>query len=249
MASTISGVVGGLLMATGLAAAVVGWGAGPQSAGGWERTAPFAAVFQDWRYWLQEGIVDYVVPMNYYREADPQSAWFDAWTGFQTANPGRRGVAIGVGAYLNSVDGSLAQIGRARALSPLGVALYSYAVPARGLDDATAADRDAFAARLRELFPRPAPAPQLAWQLRPSSGGLAVEFPGREGVGVLVTDGAGVVRSWRTDGTGLAGAVELAPGQYSLTVSAPDVDPTPFQARVEPGATTLVRLAPGARAS
>jgi uncharacterized lipoprotein YddW (UPF0748 family) len=227
-------------------AAVVAWGSGPQSNGGWERTAPYASVFQDWRAWLQEGIVDYVLPMDYYREAAPQNSWFDAWTAFQTANRGKRGVAIGVGNYLNPVDSSLAQIGRARALNPLGVALYSYAVPARGLDDATAADRNDFASRLRELFPHPAPAPDLG----PSAtGGLAIEVAGRENVAVSIDDGQGDVRSWQTDGTGLAGGVDLPPGRYAVVVSAADVDPSPFEARVQAGATTLIQLAPGAAAS
>jgi hypothetical protein len=205
-------------------------------------------VFQDWRYWLQEGIVDYVLPMDYYREADPQNAWFDAWSGFQVANPGRRGVAIGVGSYLNSAQGALAQVGRARALNPLGVALYSYAVPTRDLEDSTQADREAFAARLRELFPRPAPAPSLAWQQSPASGGLAIEVPGHEGISV-VAEGSGTSYVWRTDGTGLAGAVEVTPGRYVVTVFAPDVDSMPFEVRVTPGTTALVRLAPGTPAS
>jgi uncharacterized lipoprotein YddW (UPF0748 family) len=226
-------------------AAVVAWGSGPQSIGGWERTAPFASVFQDWRYWLQEGILDYALPMDYYREAEPQNGWFDAWADFQTANRGKRDVAIGVGNFLNSMDSSLAQIARARALGPLGVALYSYAVPARGLDESTPADRDAFAARLRELFARPAPTPALQPSL---VGGLGIEVPGREGLPVMLQDSQGNTRQWSTDGTGLAGGVDLAPGRYTITVTAPDVDPTPFQADVTAGSTRLIQLAPGATA-
>jgi uncharacterized lipoprotein YddW (UPF0748 family) len=229
-------------------AAVVAWGAGPEAVGGYERAAPYASVFQDWRYWLQEGIVDYVVPMDYYRESEPHNGWFDAWAGFQVANRGRRSVAIGVGSYLNSTLGSLAQVARARALNPLGVALYSYAVPARELEDATPADRAAFAARLRELFPRPAPTPNLAWQQSPVSGGLAIEVPGHEDVAVAI-EGDGPGYRWRTDGTGLAGAVEVPAGRYVVTIGAPDVDPTPFEVQVTLGTTTLIRLAPGTPAS
>jgi uncharacterized lipoprotein YddW (UPF0748 family) len=231
-----------------VSAAVVAWGSGPQNSGGWENTAPFASVFQDWRYWLQEGIVDYVLPMDYYRDLEPQSGWFDAWAGFQTANRGKRGVAIGIGNFLNSMDSSLAQIARARALNPLGVALYSYAVPARGLDESTPADRDAFAARLRELFSRPAPTPGLGWQGL-ASGALGIELPGREGLAVTVEDSLGKTRLWSTDGTGLAGGVDLAPGHYTITVSAPDVDPSPFQADVVTGSTTLIQLAAGTPAT
>jgi hypothetical protein len=68
---------------------------------------------------------------------------------------------LGIGSYLNSADGALAQVGRARALGALGVALYSYAVPTRDLEDATREDRQAFADQLRGVFARPAPVPDL----------------------------------------------------------------------------------------
>jgi uncharacterized lipoprotein YddW (UPF0748 family) len=142
-------------------AAVVTWGRGPQSADDWQRQAPYAAVLQDWRSWLQEGIVDYLLPMNYFRENTDQSAWFDTWTQWQVAHPGQRGVVLGMGSYLNSADGALAQLGRARELGALGVALYSYAVPTADLENASTADRDAFAAQLRSVFVRPAPVPRL----------------------------------------------------------------------------------------
>jgi uncharacterized lipoprotein YddW (UPF0748 family) len=142
-------------------AAVVTWGRGPQSPNDWERQPPYAAVLQDWRAWLQEGILDYALPMDYYRESTEQGAWFDAWTQWQIGNPGMRGVVFGLGNYLNTADGALAQLGRARTLGGLGIALYSYAVPTRDLENASAVDREAFAAQLRDVFGRPAPVPSL----------------------------------------------------------------------------------------
>jgi uncharacterized lipoprotein YddW (UPF0748 family) len=118
-------------------------------------------VLQDWRTWLQLGIVDYLLPMDYYRETPQQSVWFDTWTQWQVAHPGVRGVVLGLGSYLNSADQALAQLGRARALGGLGVALYSYAVPTRDLEDASQEDRQAFAEQLRAVFARPAPVPDL----------------------------------------------------------------------------------------
>jgi uncharacterized lipoprotein YddW (UPF0748 family) len=150
-------------------AAVVAWGKGPQNADDWERQAPFASVLQDWRGWLDEGIVDYVLPMDYYREAGEQSAWFDTWTQWQVSHVGKRGVVLGMGSYLNSADGALAQLGRARALGALGVALYSYAVPTADSPNATRDDRQAFAAQLRTVFARPAPVPALPSPLTAST--------------------------------------------------------------------------------
>jgi len=41
------------------------------------------------------------------------------------------------------------------------VALYSYAVPTRDLEESSREDRDAFGARLRTVFLHPAPVPRL----------------------------------------------------------------------------------------
>ncbi len=142
-------------------AAVVTWGQGPLTADDWESQPPFASALQDWRSWLQEGIVDYLLPMDYYRESAEQGASFDRWTQWQVNHTGTRGVVLGLGSYLNSADGSLAQLDRARALGALGVALYSYAVPTRDLEGATRDDRQVFAAQLRAVFVRAAPVPNL----------------------------------------------------------------------------------------
>jgi uncharacterized lipoprotein YddW (UPF0748 family) len=142
-------------------AAVVTWGKGPQSADDWEHQPAYASVLQDWRAWLDQGIVDYLLPMDYYRETAQQSVWFDTWTQWQVEHQGTRGVVLGLGSYLNSSDDALAQLGRARSLGGLGVALYSYAVPTRDLEAAGRDDREAFALQLRNVFARPAPVPDL----------------------------------------------------------------------------------------
>jgi uncharacterized lipoprotein YddW (UPF0748 family) len=225
-------------------AAVVTWGKGPQSATDWEKQAPFAAVLQDWRTWLQEGIVDYVVPMDYYRESGDQAEWFDTWTRWQTSNPGKRGVALGLGSYLNAADGSLAQLARARSLGALGVALYSYAVPTRDLEDGGAEDRAGFAAQLRTIFTRPAPVPDLAWLSRPTTGSVLVDIPGRPKVAIALTTSA-QRRVLRTDDSGFAGALDLPAGRYEVTVDGAGLDRTPVAIEVVPGRTTAVRFAPG----
>jgi uncharacterized lipoprotein YddW (UPF0748 family) len=230
-------------------AAVVTWGKGPRSADDWEKQPAFASVLQDWRAWLQEGIVDYLLPMDYYRETGDQADWFDAWTRWQVGNTGKRGVALGLGAYLNGTDGSMAQLARARALGSLGIALYSYAVPARDLEDASNEDHAAFAAQLRTVFLKPAPVPDLSWMSRPSTGGVLVDIPRHENVGVVLEDGAGGRRNWRTAGSGFAGGVDIPAGAYVLRVTGPGVDGTPIDLEVQPGRTTAIRFAPGRASS
>jgi uncharacterized lipoprotein YddW (UPF0748 family) len=226
-------------------AAVVTWGKGPRSADDWESQPPFASALQDWRSWLQEGIVDYLLPMDYYRETGEQAGWFDAWTSWQAKYPGKRGVALGLGAYLNATDGSLAQLARARALKPMGIALYSYATPASDLEDASEEDHAAFAAQLRTVFPRPAPVPDLAWLNHPSVGAVAVDIPGHEGVVVNLVDTSGKRRTWSADGTGFAGGVDIVPGDCTLQVNGPGIDPTPIELGVHAGRTVAIRFAPG----
>jgi uncharacterized lipoprotein YddW (UPF0748 family) len=226
-------------------AAVVTWGKGPQATDDWQAQPAFATVLQDWQSWLQEGIVDYLLPMDYYRETTEQSAWFDAWTHWQVANTGKRGIVVGLGSYLNGADGALAQLSRARALGSLGVALYSYAVPTRDLEDASVEDRSSYAAQLRTVFARPAPVPELAWLSHPSGGSVLVDIPGHEGVPVVLTDGSGQRRAWRTDGTGFAGGLDLPVGKYVLTVTGQNIDPTPIELQVLAGRPTAIRFAPG----
>jgi uncharacterized lipoprotein YddW (UPF0748 family) len=142
-------------------AAVVAWGRGPVTDADWLRQAAYSAVLQDWRAWLQQGIVDYLLPMDYFRESTEQASWFDTWTQWQVTYADRRGIVLGLGSYLNSGDDVLAQLARARALRPMGVALYSYAALDVDLADASVADRLAFAEQLRSIFARPAPVPTL----------------------------------------------------------------------------------------
>ena len=148
-------------------AAVVTWGKGPRTEADWATQAPYASVLQDWRAWLREGIVDYLLPMDYYRESGQQADWFDNWTQWQVTYAGRRNVVLGLGSYLNSADGVMAQLARARSLGALGVALYSYAVPTADLENGSSDDRAAFAAQLRSVFPRPAPVPSLTARDQP----------------------------------------------------------------------------------
>lgn len=102
-------------------------GAGPVSAGGYERTRTYRDVFQDWPSWLADGTIDAALPMNYFRaHVAAEQAWFDDWTTWQRDLP--RGDAVlagGQAGFLNDVDGSLAQIAAAHQRSD-GAVVDSY---------------------------------------------------------------------------------------------------------------------------
>lgn len=76
-------------------------------------------VYQDWRAWTQEGIVDIAVPMNYKSEhsstGPTQYNQWDAWLRTHLYN--RAGI-MGQGAFLNGIEGTLRQT--RRTLTPDG---------------------------------------------------------------------------------------------------------------------------------
>lgn len=89
--------------------------------GGWPASEPYRRVFQDWDAWTREGILDIICPMVYKREhIAAEKAQFDRWSDYTkslAAATGRQSI-IGLGAYLNSIEGTLAQIRRSQALPP-----------------------------------------------------------------------------------------------------------------------------------
>ena len=112
-----------------VSAAVVAIGDAPVNEGAWAASDAHGRVFQDWRAWTEEGIVDLVVPMVYRAEHTQAGAEsFDGWVAWTRTHQYGRHAAVGLGAYLNSVEGTVRQARRALepAGTPLrGVVLYS----------------------------------------------------------------------------------------------------------------------------
>lgn len=97
-----------------LSAALIAYNTGPVDDSDWPNADCYWRVFQDWRAWTEEGILDYAIPMNYKREHVPaQAAQYDAWIEWTKNHAYDRGVMIGMGNYLNSIEGSLRQVRRA----------------------------------------------------------------------------------------------------------------------------------------
>ncbi|MDQ2098222.1 MAG: family 10 glycosylhydrolase [Tychonema bourrellyi B0820] len=114
-------------------AATIAWGDGPKNDEAWYKTQPYREVLQDWRGWLEEGIVDMAMPMTYQREYKPQQKrGYDNWIEYAKDHQYNRQIAIGPGNYLNYIEDTLGQIRRAEAPSAkgnhvAGTVLYSYA--------------------------------------------------------------------------------------------------------------------------
>jgi uncharacterized lipoprotein YddW (UPF0748 family) len=79
--------------------------------------------FQDWRRWLEEDVVDVVVPMAY----TPRNDLFQAQIREAAVSAGRQDrIWAGIGAYLNGYDGTLDKIDIARREGAGGILLFSY---------------------------------------------------------------------------------------------------------------------------
>lgn len=182
-----------------ISAALITFGNAPASEASWTSTEAYWRVYQDWRAWSEEGIVDLAVPMNYKREhVGSQAEDFDAWSRWTREHQYRRGALIGLGGFLNAVEGTLRQTRRALTPAASGVILFSmansntavsgnpYAVPpgdtpARSFEEFAAAlttGKSVDGSTLYEpagtlpIFAEPASIPILSWKASPTRGHL-----------------------------------------------------------------------------
>jgi uncharacterized protein (TIGR03437 family) len=207
-----------------LSAATITWGNGPADDAAFQRLDAFTRVFQDWRGWLEEGIVDLSLPMNYFRE-NQYPTYLDRWSEYQKDRQYDRGLVNGLGNYLNTIEATLAQVKRVLAPSaagnrPLGLCFYSYSAPYVGRETPD----PAFYRAVGEFFGEDAAAPELRWKTRPVKGAAAgqVTVDGgpawlADGLAVELESAAGV-RRLLTGVDGFFGAAELAPGAYRARV-------------------------------
>jgi uncharacterized lipoprotein YddW (UPF0748 family) len=117
-----------------ISAALIVFGGGPTTEAEWNNAEAYWRVYQDWRAWTEEGILDLAMPMDYKREHSPsQATQVDQWAEWLKNHQYNRGGLIGQGAFLNSIEGTLRQVRRALAPSPttgqtaLGVTFFSMA--------------------------------------------------------------------------------------------------------------------------
>ncbi|HEX2373549.1 MAG TPA: family 10 glycosylhydrolase [Actinomycetota bacterium] len=116
-----------------VSAALIAFGNGPTSEATWPAAEAFWRVYQDWRAWTEEGLVDLAVPMVYKTEhTTGGQAAFDQWSQWTSQHQYGRAALIGQGASLNAIEGTLRQTRRALAPSPsgqsaLGVVFFSLA--------------------------------------------------------------------------------------------------------------------------
>jgi hypothetical protein len=248
-----------------ISAALSAAGDAPSDAFPWESTAPYTHHLQDWPAWLEEGVVDLGLPMNY-RDEDIDAMDFDRWIAWEKDHQYNRRVIVGTGLYKNAVEDSMAQWHRVRQPSfgltglsqapanrALGICGYSYATPS---DNGTS--RRAFVnAVVTQVFTQSASSPALPWKDAPLAGHLmgtltrsaphlnvATASVAPTGLcasldGHPLTLTGPETRVLTTDGGGWFGATDLPAGEYLLSVDLVDAGVTISQsARVVPGLVT-----------
>ncbi len=214
-----------------LSVAAIAWADAPYELG-WEQMTAYRRVFQDWRAWLEEGIIDLAMPMDYQREDnDLEWGWYWNWIEWQKDHQYGRGVVIGPGPFLNHVWGGINQIWKAIGSSqegnyPVGVAIYDYALT--NVDGIPNSDFYAALSQPSDYygdppFPTWVNPPVLPWKANPTTGylmGLATDSDSPL-AGVEVTLTGPVQRTIWTDGNGFFGAANLPPGNYRAEITAP----------------------------
>ena len=189
-------------------------------------------VLQDWRGWMQEGILDLNIPMMYFDHRRYSNDW-SAWSIFAKEHAYSRHIALGHGSYLNTLSNTIHQLRSTR--NPTinsnraadGFAMYSYAVPGTNVSRATVFNAlnnpSIFDPNPTPLFTGTAAPPVMTWKTAPTLGHLkgTIRAAGtsNELDGAIVSI-AGPISGARTnDATGFYGFANLPPGSYLVTAS------------------------------
>lgn len=220
-----------------VSADTITWAPGPTSDAQWySSSAAWNSVLQDWRGWMEEGILDLNVPMTYFRETT-HPADYDNWMNFTKDRQFNRHAVIGPGTYLNSISNAIVQMRETRDASPSG----KYAAGVCGYDYNTpylsgggqfgifypylTHSPNAFDPLSPAIFQQPASIPPMPWKAVPTKGHLKGTIysdnltNGLDGAVVTLT--GPVTRLQTNDATGFYGFVDLPPGAYTVQASFP----------------------------
>ncbi|MFN7140936.1 MAG: family 10 glycosylhydrolase, partial [Limisphaerales bacterium] len=225
----------------------------------WLGSAAYSGVLQDWRGWMEEGILDLNIPMNYYRhhnniEPTNHAKAYTNWANFAMDHAYNRQVAIGPGLYLNSIENGIIQLRHSRSItaagnSAVGACGYVYHQTNKdGIANSVFYDAvvnpSAYDPIHPPIYSQPATIPAMPWKTAPTRGHLKGFVVGGNATNYL--DDATVVitgpisRTLSSDGTGFYGAVDLVPGNYTATASFPDYANVTKNFTVTAGVVTTV---------
>jgi uncharacterized lipoprotein YddW (UPF0748 family) len=220
-------------------------------------SAAYTDVLQDWRGWMEEGILDLNIPMIYYRHhnTSPNHALaFTNWMNFAKDRKFNRHVVIGPGTYLNYLSNAIVQMRASRAASPAGnfaegVCGYVYKQPDlaftpfatfRGFLTNGPSTNDPISPA---IFAQRAPIPVMPWKTAPTKGHLKGFVFGSSSNaldGAVVNITGPNTRVQTNDATGFYGFVDLTPGTYIVTASYSNLASASAQVVISTGAVSTL---------
>lgn len=141
------------------------WGNAPSSF----TSSSAYGLFQDWQKWMQNGWLDAGQPMIYMREhCPPQNTWYRNWVDRCVEWRFQRHMFCGQAPYLNTFDGSVAQLAYALSRGANGTVSYSYyATRSTAGDCASSAwsnDWSWYNHVSASVFTSPVPPPAMPWR-------------------------------------------------------------------------------------
>lgn len=137
-----------------LSAATIPWGGCPQD---FVKTDAYAAVFQDWRLWMQEGLIDINMPMNYKDPANERhQQWFKDWLAGMEKWSYDRHTWNTIMVMRGNAPGAVEQVKLTQKTKMPGVALFAFS---------QGGVKDELVKLLSEgAFKEPAPLPEMPWK-------------------------------------------------------------------------------------
>lgn len=234
-----------------ISADTITWAPGPANDTEWyNSSAAWNSVLQDWRGWMEEGILDLSIPMNYFRETT-HPVDYVKWMNFAKDHQFNRQTVIGPGTYLNSESNAIVQLRKVRDLSPggnyaAGMVGYDYNTPyLNGVGQFgtfhtyLTSSPNAFDPLSPALFAQPATMPVMPWKTAPAHGhlmGTIYDGNSPNGLdGAVVTLTGPVNRAQTNDATGFFGFVDLPPGNYTVQAAFPGYATTTSNVTVSVG--------------
>ncbi|MER3473066.1 MAG: hypothetical protein C4335_03340 [Armatimonadota bacterium] len=237
-----------------VSAATITWGNGPETDETWTRSAAYSRVYQDWRGWMEEGILDWNLPMCYFNE-QKYARWLDNWMRFVKDHQYEHYAGIGLGNFLNPIEDTLRQVQRVWEPTPRGnrargICFYSYATTNTDAQSKEQKHNPAFYEALGKVFGQWVPVPPAVWKEKPIAGHikgtiLNAETLDAEDHALVTLNGAGLEREQYVDGTGFFGFAHLPPGEYTLHVLTRSGLSQSVKAKVQAGKVTTRNLLMG----
>ncbi|MDB6023952.1 MAG: hypothetical protein JWM68_175, partial [Verrucomicrobiales bacterium] len=200
------------------------------------RTDALNSRFQDWGAWNQEGLLDVFFPMNY----SSDNSVFTTRLNDAFSNKGIRTSYMGVGAYLNTKENTLAQLNLVRSKPLPGTVFYSYRTPNSGT-----INQDATLQYIKDNFqPTWVATPTLPWVANPTNAivkGTVVNLNGGAAIynaNVSLTS----TRKQFTEPHGKYAFYEVPVGTYSVSAVSGGVTSAPVSVAVTAGGIFNVNL-------